>query len=210
MALYIWRTEMELFDLAVNNGDALIVTNDVKGMRFEFITLNKKEDKQRRVCRLFTPEGGVIENPWKQKTISDSAKLLVRMISSNSDWVASVEPRTVEGAHDTWNAGGRCSDKSILNRMEVDNVSGKVVCITGGIITGLTRRQAAAELEKAGAIVVKNISKKVDLVLVAGLADVRWKYKRFGMKVAKAINLQTGGHPIELVDAEATLKSIAC
>lgn len=201
---------MNLFDLAVNNGDTLIVTNDLKGMRYEFITLNKKKDKQRRVCRLFTPEGAVIENPWNQTTITGSARLLVRMISLNSDWVASVEPRTVEGAHDTWNAGGRCSDKSILNRMEVDDVSGKIVCVTGGIITGLTRRQAAAELEKAGAIVVKKVSKKVDLVLVAGLADARWKYKKFGTKVADAIGLQTEGHPIELVDAEATLNSIAC
>ena len=201
---------MDLFDLAVNNGDTLIVTNDLKGMRYEFITLNKKKDKQRRVCRLFTPEGAVIENPWNQTTITGSARLLVRMISLNSDWVASVEPRTVEGAHDTWNTSGRHSDKSVLNRMEVDDVSGKVVCVTGGFTTGLTRRQATVELEKAGATVVGGVSKKVDFVLVAGLADARWKYKEFGTKVADAIDLQTGGHPIELVDAEATLNLIAC
>lgn len=200
---------MDLFGLAVTNGDTLVVTNDVKGMRYEFITLNKKEEKQRRVCRLFTHEGAVIEDPWNQADISGSAKLLLRMISLNPDWAVSVEPRTVEGRHDTWNKSGRRSDKSVLNRMDVD-VSGKTVCVTGGIITGLTRRQAAVELEKAGATVVTGVSKKVDLVLVAGLADARWKYEGFGTKVAKAIDLQAAGHPIELVDAEATLSSIGC
>jgi NAD-dependent DNA ligase len=200
---------MDLFNLAVNNGDTLIVTNEVKEMRFEFITLNKKEEKQRRVCRMFTPEETVIENPWNQTDISDSAKFLIRMIGFNPDWVVSVEPRTVDGTHDTWNKSGRRSDKSVLNRMDVD-VSGKTVCVTGGIITGLTRRQAAVQLERAGATVAKGVSKKVDLVLVAGLADARWKYEGFGTKVAKAIDLQTAGHPIELVDAEATLNSLGC
>ena len=200
---------MDLFNLAVNNGDTLIVTNEVKEMRFEFITLNKKEEKQRRVCRMFTPEGAVIENPWNQTDISGSAKFLIRMIDFNRDWVVSVEPRTVDGIHDTWNKSGRRSDKSVLNRMDVE-VSGKTVCVTGGIITGLTRRQAAVQLEKAGATVAKGVSKKVDLVLVAGLADARWKYEGFGTKVAKAIDLQTAGHPIELVDAEATLNSLGC
>ena len=200
---------MDLFNLAVNNGDTLIVTNEVKEMRFEFITLNKKEEKQRRVCRMFTPEGAVIENPWNQTDISGSAKFLIRMIDFNRDWVVSVEPRTVDGIHDTWNKSGRRSDKSVLNRMDVE-VSGKTVCVTGGIITGMTRRQAAVQLEKAGATVAKGVSKKVDLVLVAGLADARWKYEGFGTKVAKAIDLQTAGHPIELVDAEATLNSLGC
>ena len=200
---------MDLFELAVNNGDTLIVTNDLKGMRYEFITLNKKKEKQRRIYRLFTPEGAVIENPWNQADIFGSARLLLRLLSMNDDWKVSTEPRTVEGNHETWNKTGRKSDKSVLNRMEA-NVSGKVVCVTGGIITGLTRRQAAVELEKAGARVVNNISKKVDLVLVAGLADARWKYEGFGTKVAKAIDLQSAGHPIELVDAEATLNSIGC
>ena len=200
---------MDLFNLAVNNGDTLIVTNEVKEMRFEFITLNKKEEKQRRVCRMFTPEGAVIENPWNQTDISGSAKFLIRMIDFNRDWVVSVEPRTIDGIHDTWNKSGRRSDKSVLNRMDVE-VSGKTVCVTGGIITGLTRRQAAVQLEKAGATVAKGVSKKVDLVLVAGLADARWKYEGFGTKVAKAIDLQTAGHPIELVDAEATLNSLGC
>ena len=200
---------MDLFNLAVNNGDTLIVTNEVKEMRFEFITLNKKEEKQRRVCRMFTPEGAVIENPWNQTDISGSAKFLIRMIDFNRDWVVSVEPRTIDGIHDTWNKSGRRSDKSVLNRMDVE-VSGKTVCVTGGIITGLTRRQAAVQLEKAGATVAKGVSKKVDLVLVAGLAVARWKYEGFGTKVAKAIDLQTAGHPIELVDAEATLNSLGC
>lgn len=201
---------MDIFELAVTNGDTLVVENRRKKMRYEFVTLNKTKEKQRRICRLYTAEGTVQENPWNQPCIEGTANLVANMVALNPQWTVKVEPKTVEATHETWTCGGRGSNKSVINRLSAD-MSGKVVCITGGIKDlGLTRRQASSALQKAGATVVETVTKKVDYVLVGGLADNRWKYKDFGNKTAKAIELQDLGHSIEILDAEATLRSLEC
>ena len=68
---------------AIINGPTLTLTAESGKLVVEFVTLNKQESKQRRVCRLHNLDTDSIEtNPWDQADIAGSAALAEQLVNT--------------------------------------------------------------------------------------------------------------------------------
>ena len=75
------------------------------------------------------------------------------------------------------------------------------VCITGQFNRG-SRDNVRKELESFGAIIAKDVSGKVDYLIVGGYGNSSWAYGNYGSKVKKALEYQEQGKDIKIVSEE--------
>lgn len=93
----------------------------------------------------------------------------------------------------------------LATRLPVDSeflpqVEGKVFCLTGVFMAG-KRSIVEDRVKSAGGIIISNITKNLDFLVIGTLSSRDWKYSSHGRKIEKAINYR---------DAEgAKLKIIA-
>lgn len=85
--------------------------------------------------------------------------------------------------------------------------TGKKVCLTGEFERG-SRDEIMKQFEDAGAIIAKDVSSKVDYVIVGGMGSAAWSSGNYGSKVKKAIELQNAGKPIKIIREDVALKCL--
>jgi NAD-dependent DNA ligase len=72
------------------------------------------------------------------------------------------------------------------------------VCHTGEFLFG-TRAACERLTLSAGGMPVDAVTKKTDLLVIGTRVSEHWAHTSFGRKIQKAIELQEGGHPIEII-----------
>lgn len=83
--------------------------------------------------------------------------------------------------------------------------SGKRFCFTGTFSMG-TRAEVADRVCRAGGIVDKRVTKKLDYLVIGEEGNVAWNYSCYGRKVEQALKLRMNGqrlvivHEIDLAD----------
>lgn len=78
------------------------------------------------------------------------------------------------------------------------DICGKTVCITGEF-ENYSRAECIKRLEEKGATYLKDVTKKIELLIVGGLGSNNWACGNYGTKVKKAIELQNKGAKIMIV-----------
>lgn len=84
---------------------------------------------------------------------------------------------------------------------------GKTFCLSGNFTTG-SKEYCAAKIEAKGGIVVKNVTQKVDYLIVGEEANPDWAMGNYGRKIERAMELrEKTGAPliIQEKDWRATL-----
>ncbi|EPA9109284.1 TPA: BRCT domain-containing protein [Serratia liquefaciens] len=80
----------------------------------------------------------------------------------------------------------------LATRLPVDSeflpqVEGKVFCLTGVFMAG-KRSIVEDRVKSAGGIIISNITKNLDFLVIGTLSSRDWKYSSHGRKIEKAIN----------------------
>lgn len=101
---------------------------------------------------------------------------------------------------DTGSAGGLTTRHRLDNQDEV-LFKDKVFCFTGNFCTG-TRKQCEAQVEALGGQTSKQVTKKVDYLVVGVLASRDWSGVFNGEKVEKARGYKEQGMPIKIIPEE--------
>lgn len=83
---------------------------------------------------------------------------------------------------------------------------GKTYCFTGKFICG-TREYCQAEVLRRGGEVLDGITKKLDYLVVGGLASRDWAHTSYGRKIEKAVEYKRRGAPT-LILAEERWKQL--
>lgn len=93
-------------------------------------------------------------------------------------------------------------DKNVLSRVtEKIDLSGKFVCLTGTFIHG-SRSSIQKQLENLGAIILKDISSRIDYLIVGDSGSSDWKFGNYGGKIKKALEYQKKGINIKIISEE--------
>jgi len=79
--------------------------------------------------------------------------------------------------------------------------AGKVYCLTGKFVYG-TRAACEAATAARGAECVKDVSNRVDYVVIGALASRDWANTSYGRKIEKAMALREQGHRVRVVSEE--------
>jgi DNA polymerase-3 subunit epsilon len=85
------------------------------------------------------------------------------------------------------------------------DVNGKVFCLSGDFVCG-QKKDVAQKLVSLGAVESKTVTKKTTLLIVGGVGNENWKYGNYGTKVNKALEMQSKGHPIQILKEEFVLE----
>lgn len=85
-------------------------------------------------------------------------------------------------------------------------IYGKNVCLTGDFEHG-TKNHVEEILSEKGATVNKNVTKKLDILIVGSFGSGSWGEGNYGNKIKKALEYQSKGLPIEII-TETTLFTI--
>lgn len=88
-----------------------------------------------------------------------------------------------------------CCEKSSAATLDI---VGKSICLTGDF-DRCSRSQAEKELAEIGAIVQKGVTRKTDYLIVGGQGSAAWSAGNYGNKVKKALELQSKGLHIQIV-----------
>ena len=75
---------------------------------------------------------------------------------------------------------------------------GKTFCLTGDFDYG-DKGEVGESIESRGGVILGNVTKKCDYVVLGARGSDRWSYGNYGSKVKKALELQDGGHHIQIV-----------
>jgi NAD-dependent DNA ligase len=101
----------------------------------------------------------------------------------------------------------KATDKFVDSPLELDQIDslefeGNVFLCTGDFAHLGGKAQSELLIQKRGGLVVGNISKKVNFVVVGGLGSPTWKHGNFGTKVEKAIEYRAAGEPVKIIHEE--------
>lgn len=80
----------------------------------------------------------------------------------------------------------------------IPSFAGMRICHTGEFLYG-TRAACEAVSEKAGAIPVPSLSRKVSYLIVGTHVSPAWLTASYGRKIMQAVELKTGGHTINIL-----------
>ena len=83
----------------------------------------------------------------------------------------------------------------------IDNV----FCLTGDFCYG-KKEDVGKMIENAGGVIVQNVSKKTNYLIVGGSGSKDWAYGNYGTKVKKAIEYQERGIDIKILYEEEIMK----
>lgn len=87
---------------------------------------------------------------------------------------------------------------------EVD-FAGKTVCLSGEFNYG-SKKQVEELLSKKGAILVKSVTGKLDVLVLGEVGSAAWKYGNYGSKYEKACQLNENGKSIVIVKESDVIK----
>jgi NAD-dependent DNA ligase len=94
-----------------------------------------------------------------------------------------------------------------LDKTATVSFDNKTFCLTGEFLFA-PRSNCEAVTEKRGGIISKNVSKKIDFLVVGGLGSKEWKHGSFGLKVEKAMELKQAGHKLLVVHEDQWAASL--
>lgn len=78
------------------------------------------------------------------------------------------------------------------------DLCGKKVCLTGDFLAGSKKIVAQMVADKGGEV-IKNVTKKCDVVVVGGKGSEQYAFGNYGTKVKTAMEYQDAGLPIQIV-----------
>lgn len=81
------------------------------------------------------------------------------------------------------------------------------VCMTGEFIFG-TRAACERLTLKAGGMPLNNVTKSADILVIGTRVAPDWAHTTFGRKIQRAAELQTEGHPIEIISERRWLEVV--
>ncbi|HDT6079684.1 TPA: BRCT domain-containing protein [Aeromonas veronii bv. veronii] len=84
---------------------------------------------------------------------------------------------------------------------KVQSLEGKTVCFTGTFLSG-TRRVLEQQAAAFGASSVKDVSKKVSVLVIGSLASRDWMFTSHGRKIEAAIRAKSKGQEIHIINEE--------
>lgn len=87
------------------------------------------------------------------------------------------------------------------NDVFCENINGKVICLTGNFKKG-SKDNIKSELEKNGASISNNVTRKVNILLVGSLGNENWQCGNYGSKIKKAMEYQEKGLDIKIIGEE--------
>lgn len=79
------------------------------------------------------------------------------------------------------------------------------VCHTGEFVFG-TRNAVERATERAGGLVMGNVTKRTDLLVVGTMVSPAWRQSSYGAKIERAMQLQEQGHGIEIISERRWLE----
>lgn len=102
--------------------------------------------------------------------------------------------------------GGRLDDLANtpkVNLLAMDDVSptpiaGSTFCLTGEFVMG-PRKACEQMVVQRGGVLQKNVTKRLNFLVVGGLGSEEWKHGSFGLKIQKAIEYKGKGVPLVIV-----------
>jgi len=101
------------------------------------------------------------------------------------------------GFHETGAAGGTSTQFPVDEIAEID-FAGATFCFTGKFIFG--QRSACEEVVIAlGAVASKNVTKKVNYLVIGELASRDWVASSHGRKIEKALYFKEKGVPVMIL-----------
>ncbi len=77
----------------------------------------------------------------------------------------------------------------------------KCVCLSGDFSYG-SKAEYSEKLSSHGAIIVNNVTKKTDILIVGSEGASNWSNGNFGIKIKKALEMQEKGHRIKILKEE--------
>ena len=103
------------------------------------------------------------------------------------------------------------ADAQIINLPIDDAVTielkNTLICLTGEFLYG-TRAACERLVLRAGAMCADNVSKKVDILIVGTRVSTEWAHTSFGRKIQRAVELQSQGHPIEIISERRMMDAL--
>ncbi len=90
----------------------------------------------------------------------------------------------------------------LADNIDIDT---KQICLTGEF-NYASKSDVTKYLESIGAIIKKDISSKIDYLIVGGKGNVKWKNGNYGSKIEKALKLQDNGKKIKIINEKEILK----
>jgi NAD-dependent DNA ligase len=91
----------------------------------------------------------------------------------------------------------------VVNHEIPDSIQNLRIAVTGQLESGFSRQELKILIERHGGILAAGVSKKINCLAVAGLADARYKYGTHGEKLQKVLSLNEMGASIKIIDADA-------
>jgi DNA polymerase III epsilon subunit-like protein len=75
---------------------------------------------------------------------------------------------------------------------------GKTFCLTGEFLIG-EKAFCVSAIESKGGLILNNVSKKLNYLIVGGLGSADWKHGNFGTKVEKALGYRSAGATLKII-----------
>ena len=82
--------------------------------------------------------------------------------------------------------------------IEAFDHEGRTICFTGKFVCG-TRATIENTATDRGAKIAKNVTKKIDVLVIGTLASRDWRFTSHGRKIEKALQLQRDGSPLVIL-----------
>ena len=81
------------------------------------------------------------------------------------------------------------------------------LCLTGQFLYG-TRASCERLSLRGGAMPLDSVSRSTDILVIGTRVSPNWAHTSFGRKIQKAVQLQEGGHPIEIISERRWLEAL--
>lgn len=120
--------------------------------------------------------------------------------------LVSVLRNLIGGSLDDLADGGHVTSLA-LDEVDAITVPGSTFCLTGDFVFS-TRKACELEIQRRDGIVLPNVTKKLQYLVVGGLGSPEWKHGGFGTKIERAIELKRAGTPILIVHEDVWSASI--
>lgn len=160
----------------------------------------------REIYEIIDKKFGWAQDDLKTKSFKDSKPACHERRKCITPGVNKGQPKKAKIDENIWKRNERTAIADRKEEREID-LKGKYCCITGTCSSG-TREEISKRLADAGAIVVKGVTKKTDLLIVGGLGSAAWAFEGYGEKTKKALELKEQGIDIQIVSEKEVFRDI--
>lgn len=172
--------------------------NELLGLISGIVSDGKVTNTEFQSLNVWLSENGQVVDHWPANEIAERIRHILADGVVDEDELADLQATLKQMCgHDFGESGTADGGVAEVFSMNVDSFdhADKVMLFTGKFVCG-SREAVENAARGRGAKVSKNISKKLDVVVIGTLASRDWKYKSHGNKIAEAIRLQRDGVPI--------------